>query len=107
MKSEAHYPVTPTQITIFTASSGAQQVSIDNAYLGPIPDMIIVALVKNAAFVGFASTDPFHFHHYMTNLMLFVNGVQHPPETITMVYSSPFGATRAYVTPFNYWYTSR
>jgi len=59
-------------------------------------------MVKNAAFVGSASTNPFHFHHYdMTNLVLYVNGVQHPSEPITMDCSSPFGATRAYETLFS------
>ena len=28
--------------------------------------------------------------------MLYINGVQHPPELPIMDYSSPFGATRAY-----------
>ena len=46
MKHKAHYPVTDTQIKIFTASSGAQQVSIDNAFLGPIPERILIVLVK-------------------------------------------------------------
>jgi len=32
----------------------------------------------------------------MTNLVLYINGVQHPPEPLTMYCSSPFGATRAY-----------
>lgn len=69
MKRKAHYPVTHTQIKIFTASSGAQQVSIDNAILGPIPERILLGFVKNNAFVGSAGTNPFHFHHYdMTSL---------------------------------------
>jgi len=59
-------------------------------------------LVKNAAFVGSAGTNPFHFHHYdMTNLVLYVNGVLHPSEPLTMDCSSPFGATRAYETLFS------
>jgi len=37
----------------------------------------------------------------MTNLVLYVNGVQHPPEPLTMDCSSPFGATRAYETLFS------
>jgi hypothetical protein len=76
---------------------GAQQVSIDNAFLGPIPERILIALVKNNAFFGSASTNPFHFHHYdMTNLVLYVNGVQHPAEPLTMDCSSLFGTTRSY-----------
>jgi hypothetical protein len=69
MKRKAHYPVTHIQIKTFTARSGAQQVSIDNAFLGPIPERILIAMVKKTAFAGSAATNPFHFHHFdMTNL---------------------------------------
>jgi hypothetical protein len=102
MKRKAHYPVTHTQIKTFTASSGAQQISIDNAFLGPIPERILIALVKNTAFVDFASTNPYHFQHYvMTNLVLYVNGVQLPSEPLTTDCYSPFGATRAFETLFS------
>ena len=37
----------------------------------------------------------------MTNLVLYVNGVQHPPEPLSMDCSSLFGATRAYKTLFS------
>jgi len=81
MKRKAHYPVTHTQIKIFSASSGAQHDSIDNAFLAPIPEMILVAFVKNTAFVFPTSTIPFHFHHYdTTNIVLSLNGVQKPSD---------------------------
>jgi hypothetical protein len=90
MKRKAHFPVTHTQIKTFTASSGAQQVSIDNALLGTIPEKIIITMVKNAAFVGSASTSPFHFHDYdMTNFVMYVNGVHHHSEPLTMFYLQP------------------
>jgi hypothetical protein len=90
MKRKAHYPVTHTQIKTFTASSGTQQISINDAFLGPVPDRILIVSVKNAAFVGSASTNPFQFHHCdMTNLVLYVNGVQHPSEPLTMDCSYP------------------
>jgi len=102
MKRKAHCPVTHSQIKTFTASSGAQQISIDNAFLGPIPERILIALVKNTAFVGSTSTNPYHFQHYdMKNLVFHVNGVQLPSEPLTMDCSSPFGATRAYETLFS------
>ena len=92
MKRKAHYPVTHTQIKTFTACSGAQQVSVDNVFLGPIPERILIALVKNAAFLGSSSTNPFHFHQCVTtNLVLYVNGVQHLPEPLTVYCSSHFG----------------
>ena len=57
---------------------------------------------QNATFVGSASTNPFHFYHYeMINLVLYINGVQHPSEPLTMDCSSPFGATRSYETLFS------
>jgi len=97
MNRKAHYPVKHIQIGTFAAISGAQQFSIDNAFLGPFPERIPIAFVKNTAFVFSASTNTFHFHHYyMTNLVLFVNGVQNPSETLTFDCSSTFGATRAY-----------
>jgi hypothetical protein len=36
----------------------------------------------------------------MTNLVLYVNGVEHPSEPHTLGCSSPFGATNAYETLF-------
>ena len=36
----------------------------------------------------------------MTNLVLYVNGIQHPPESLSMDCSTPFRATRAYETLF-------
>jgi len=102
MKRKDHYPVTHSQIKTFTASSGAQQISIDNATLGPIPERILIALVKNTAFFGSASTNPYHFQLYgMTNLDLYVNAVQLPSEPLTMDCSSPFCATRDYETLFS------
>jgi hypothetical protein len=102
MKRKAHYPVTHTQIKNFKASSGAQQVSIDNAFLGPIPERLLIGLVKNSAFVGSTTTNPFHFHHFdMSNHVLYVNGAQLPAEPLTMDCSSTFGVTRAYETLFS------
>jgi hypothetical protein len=102
MKRKPHYPVTHTQIKTFTESSGTQQVSIDNAFIGTIPERLLIGLVKNTAFVGSTTTNPFHFHHFdMSYLVLYVNGVQHPAEPLTMDCSSPFGVTRAYETLFS------
>ena len=98
-KRKAHYPVTHTQIKIFTANSGAQQVSIDNAFLGPIPVRILLGFVRYTAFVSSASTNRFHFRHYdVTSLVLYVNRVQYPSEPLTMDSSLPNGGTKAYET---------
>jgi len=71
MKCKADYPVTHTQTKTSTASSGFQQVSIYSAYLAPIPERILIEMVRNTVFAGSASTNPLHFQHYdLTNLVL-------------------------------------
>jgi hypothetical protein len=37
----------------------------------------------------------------MTYLILYVNGIQYPSESLTMDYSTPFGVTRAHETLFS------
>ena len=77
MKHKAHYPVTHSQIKTLTAIYGVQDVSIENAFPGTVPERILIAFVKNTPFVGSARTNQFHFHHCdMTNLVFFVNGVR-------------------------------
>jgi hypothetical protein len=102
MKRKAHYLVTHTQIKTFTASCWAQQASMDNAFLGTIPERLLIGFVKNSAFIGSATTNPFHVHDYdMTHLVLYVNDVQHPSEPLTMDCSSPFGVARTFETLFS------
>jgi len=82
-----------------TANSGNEQVSIDHVFFGPFPEQILIALVKNIAFVDSANTNPYNVRHYdMKNLELYLNGVQRPFEPLTIDCSSPFRATRAYET---------
>ena len=92
MKRKAHYPVTHIQIKTFTAISGAQQISIDNAFLGPIPQRILIALVKNTALVGSASRKAYHFQHYdMTNLVLYVTVFSFLPNHSLRIALHPLG----------------
>jgi predicted acyltransferase (DUF342 family) len=64
MMRKAHYPVAHSQFETFTASSGTQEISINNAFLGSMPNRNLIVLVKNVTFFGSVSTNPFHFHHY-------------------------------------------
>ena len=84
MKRKAHYPVTHTQIITFTMTSGALKASIDNALLGPIQEMILIALVKNC-FSTFSATSAYEklfsstgIHHddraYMITFEMFTKG---------------------------------
>jgi len=61
IKRKAHYPVTHTQIKTFTASSGTQQISINNAFLGPVPDRMLIVLVKMQHLLVLPVRIPFTF----------------------------------------------
>jgi len=61
MKRKAHYPVTHSQLKTFTANFGTQHVSINNAFLEPVPDRILIVLVENLAFVPLPVRIPFTF----------------------------------------------
>jgi hypothetical protein len=64
MKLKARCPVIHTQIKTLLQVLGLSR-SLDNAFLGPILERSLEALVKSTAFVDSASTNPHHFQHYM------------------------------------------
>jgi hypothetical protein len=83
MKREVHYPVTHTQIKTFTASYGPNRSlsimgSLDQFLAGYSEDWL------RTAFVDSAGTNPFHFCHDMTHLVLYVSVVQQPFDPLTM-----------------------
>jgi hypothetical protein len=107
MKRKTHYPVTHTQIKTFSATSGAQQISIDNAFLGPIPERILLALVKNTAFVVSASTNPYHIQRYMPNHVLYVNVFSFLPNHHYGLLFALWGFQGLRNIILKYWYPSR
>jgi hypothetical protein len=44
--------------------AGAQQVTVDNAFLLPNPEGLLTTKVKNFDLVDSATTNPFQFHDY-------------------------------------------
>jgi hypothetical protein len=97
-QKKALYPITHAQIKTFTTGAGAQQISIDDAFPGPVPQRIFIGIVKSSAFVGSVSKNPYKFQHYDLNYFaLYVNGIQYPTKPL----SSVCGAIRAYETLFS------
>jgi len=58
---KAHYPVMHIHIKTFTASSGTQQIPINNAFLGPVPERIPIVLVKMQHLLVLPVQIPFTF----------------------------------------------
>jgi len=65
MKRKAHYPLTHIQMKTFTASFGAQLITMDDAFLGTFPEMIRVSFFINGVSVGSASAN-----HPTFNIMI-------------------------------------
>jgi len=73
----ARYNMTRVELKTFTISAGSKPLSIDNAFLGPVPKRLLFTMVKNADFIGTADTNPDKFQHYdISDFSLFVNGKQ-------------------------------
>lgn len=63
----AVYPINKVEMTTFTIPSGCQSYSRDNLFQGKIPKMIVIGLIKNTAFNGTKTEDPFAFTHCNIN----------------------------------------
>jgi len=81
----ARYNLTRVELKYFTFSSGAQSLSIDNSVLGPIPKRLLFTMVKNAEFLGYVTTNPYHFRLYdLSSFAPYVNGKRISNEVLSL-----------------------
>ena len=81
----ARYNLTRVELKTYTFSSGSQSLSINNAVLGPLLKRLLFTMVKNAAFLGSVTTNPYNFRHYdLSSFALNVNGKQIPAEGLSL-----------------------
>lgn len=84
----AKYPFKRVEMHNYTIPSGSQFHTIENMFLGRIPNRLIVGLVSHSAFSGDFTKNPFNFQHYNTNyLTLFKNGEQMFSRAYSPVYA--------------------
>lgn len=63
----------------FTLNKDVHTISINNAIIGNLPSMIIFGMVKNDAFSGVRSLNPFNFQRFdLQNFQIIVNGRTYP-----------------------------
>ena len=78
-KSTAKYPIMRVQLKSNVLHARIHGESIDNVILGQLPKSVIIGFVKNAAYNGDRSMNPFNFDHFDINyISLRVDGVQIP-----------------------------
>jgi hypothetical protein len=94
----AKYPYKRVEMHNYTIGTGAQQHTVENMFLGRIPNRIMLGLVAHSAFVGNFKRNPFNFQPYNVNsLSLFKNGEQ----VFSRPYTPRYGADNpAYAMPY-------
>jgi len=86
----ALYPYNKVEVKSFTLYPGNNTLSIDNAVIGQLPNFIAFCMVKNKAYSGNRSMDPFKFEHFnIQRFNLLVNGVQVPSQALEFDFTNP------------------
>lgn len=99
----AIYPYKRIEVKAYTVPANSHSLSLDNIVLGQLPNLILFAMVDNAAYTGKRSLNPFNFkNNKITQFHLLVNGVQIPAEPYEFDYTDIKNpkSTRGYLSLF-------
>lgn len=103
-RQPAIYPYKRVEIKAYTAPANGKSISIDNAVLGTLPNLILFAMVDNDAYTGKRELNGFNFrHNNISQYYITVNGVSVPSDPYEFDYSKPEDSvvsTRAYLSLF-------
>ncbi|XP_055380735.1 uncharacterized protein F54H12.2-like [Condylostylus longicornis] len=102
-KSNVTYHYKRVEVKNFTIPSNSSSISLDNVFIGQLPNTIIFCMTENAGYSGKRSKNPYNFKHFdISQFMLYVNGVQVPNAAIETSFSDDNNCnTRAYHTLFS------
>ncbi|XP_055377145.1 uncharacterized protein F54H12.2-like [Condylostylus longicornis] len=102
-KANAKYPYIRSEIKTFTIPANTSNISLDNVFIGQIPNAIVFCMVSNENFNGNRSKNPYYFDHQnLTQFQLYVNGAPVPNSPIETSFSTHnFCNSRAYLTLFS------
>jgi hypothetical protein len=80
----AKYPITHVRVKASTVQSGQHEANLDNVHSGQLPRRIFVAFVKNKAYCGDYTNNPFYFENLkITQIAAFLDGQQYPAKAYT------------------------
>ena len=75
----ALYPMVRTETRVFHITDDRADAMVDNLYGGVLPKRVTIGLVKNEAYNGDYSKNPFNFEHFgLTRAELFCDGERFP-----------------------------
>ena len=99
-KGGAHFPITHTVMKNFTIPQGNSTYDLDGLFLGQLPWAITLGFIRNAAFMGNYSLNPYNFQHFnLCHISLNVEGDSVPTRPLTPNYTTG-RYTEAYETLF-------
>jgi len=88
-KGGAHFPITHTVMKNFTIPQGNSTYDLDGLFLGQLPWAITLGFVRNAAFMGNYSLNPYNFQHFnLCHISLNVEGDSIPTRPLTPNYTT-------------------
>lgn len=97
-KATVKYPLTRVDIRNVSIPKDMQSKTLDNLFLGQLPNRVIVGFVSNSAFNGTLTTNPYNFQHFFMNfLSLYVDGKQYPSRPL----QPDFDSTKQYVSSYH------
>ena len=95
-RSPALYPFHKSEIKAYSIPTGLLTWSIDDLFLGNVPDRVIVGLTDSLGYSGSVSKNPFNFQNMNVSFMgFYVDGTSQPSQPFTPDYN-----TKAYVAPY-------
>jgi hypothetical protein len=80
----AKYPITRVEVKTVTVPVGVQNKTLDSLFTGQMPTRCIVGFVKNVAYNGSYTTNPFLFEHFnLSYFSFYLDGQQIPNKPLT------------------------
>lgn len=89
LKKPATYPFTRTEIKTQVIQSGLNNTTLENIYIGTMPERVIIGLVSHEACSGSLRLNPYNFQHYNLNfLQLYIDSEPIPAKPLQVDFNN-------------------
>ena len=98
-KTPALYPYVRTELKAFAVPKGNYQATIDDVFLGNVPNRVVIAMVSGNSYSGSYTLNPFNLQHFNINfLSVSIDGQSVPGKPLQPKFSEENGQN--YVTAY-------
>ena len=75
MTSPAKFPITRKECKVLAIPAGFRSFTKDNIFLGQLPKRLVIGMIRNTAFAGAVTSNPYKFSHFNVNyIQLYTDG---------------------------------